>query len=287
MISMPRRCSDMKHRDIRSLQVLRFGRLRSLLGEKIDRKTRRLARPTNLVTASIDQLEQTIATGKIALEAATDRTVSVSSANPTQHVFAPMGNQLERSAQQTAISNAAGRLASRRVLIHDYALRQHYELKFSGVAQDVFSTIREKVDARVASIVPMAVQQFSAVHDNLRSENPEDWSNAVHSCRRILQAVADVLFPATEESRTSGKKEIKLGPDQYINRLACYADDMSSSKRFQEIVGSHLGFLGDRLDAVFEAAQKGSHYTVNRDEANRYVLYTYMLVGDILALSDN
>jgi hypothetical protein len=49
-------------------------------------------------------------------------------------------------------------------------------------------------------------------------------------------------------------------------------------------VGSHLKFLGDRLDAVFHAAQKGSHAAVSHDEANRYVIYTYMLVGDILAL---
>lgn len=235
---------------------------------------------------SIEQLEEQIATAKLGLEAASDRDVSISSANPYQSVFPPGSNYLERAGHQRTISTATQRLSSRRALIHDYVLQRHYELKFSGIAQDVFSTIREKVDARVASIVPNAVQQFSAVHDNLRSENPEDWSNAVHSCRRILQAVADVLFPPTGEPRQSGGKEIKLGPDQYINRLACYAEDMSSSERFQEIVGSHLSFLGDRLDAVFEASQKGSHGAVGRDEANRYVVYTYMLVGDILSLSD-
>ena len=235
---------------------------------------------------SIEQLEEQIATAKLGLEAAADRDVSISSANPHQYLSPQTGNYLERAGHQRTILTATQRLSSRRALIHDYVLQRHYELKFSGIAQDVFSTIREKVDARVASIVPTAVQQFSAVHDNLRSENPEDWSNAVHSCRRILQAVADVLFPPTGEPRQSGGKEIKLGPDQYINRLACYAEDMSSSERFQEIVGSHLSFLGDRLDAVFEASQKGSHGTVGRDEANRYVLYTYMLVGDILSLSD-
>ena len=236
---------------------------------------------------SIEQLEGQISTAKLGLEAAADRNVSISSANPYQRVDQPMSNDLERKGHENTISTATQRLSSRRALIHDYVLRRHYELKFSGIAQDMFSTIREKVDARVAVTVPVAVQQFSAVHDNLRSENPEDWSNAVHSCRRILQAVADVLFPPTQEPRKSDKGEIKLGPDQYINRLACYAEDMSSSKRFQGIVGSHLSFLGNRLDAVFEAAQKGSHNTVTRDEANRYALYTYMLVGDILSLSDD
>jgi hypothetical protein len=37
---------------------------------------------------------------------------------------------------------------------------------------------------------------------------------------------------------------------------------------------------------VFRAAQKGSHAVVGREEANRYVVYTYMLVGDLLSLHD-
>jgi len=82
----------------------------------------------------------------------------------------------------------------------------------------------------------------------------------------------------------SRTREIKLGPDQYINRLICFVQDNSKSERFEEIVGSHLRFLGDRLDAIFRAAQKGSHSSVSREEANRYVVYTYMVVGDILSL---
>jgi len=175
------------------------------------------------------------------------------------------------------------------VLIHDYVSQRHYELKFSDVAQDVFSTIRETVDREVGSVVPDAVQKFNAVHENLRSDNPEDWSNAVHSCRRILQDLADMLFPPQPESRfvKEGKqeREIKLGADHYINRLVCFVEDHSSSSRFEELVGSHLRFLGDRLDTIFRAAQKGSHKSVGREEANRYVVYTYMIVGDILALN--
>lgn len=47
-----------------------------------------------------------------------------------------------------------------------------------------------------------------------------------------------------------------------------FVEDNSASDRFAHLVGSHLGFLGDRLDAVFAATQKGSHATVGRDEAN-------------------
>ena len=81
------------------------------------------------------------------------------------------------------------------------------------------------------------------------------------------------------------EKVVKLGADAYINRLVAYVEEHSSSERFQEIVGSHMKFLGERLDAVFQAAQKGSHAEiVARIEADRYVVYTYMIVGDLMSL---
>ena len=45
-----------------------------------------------------------------------------------------------------------------------------------------------------------------------------------------------------------------------------------------------MRYMGDRLDAIFRAAQKGSHSTVTKEEADRCVVYTYLLVGDILSL---
>lgn len=40
--------------------------------------------------------------------------------------------------------------------------------------------------------------------------------------------------------------------------------------------------------SMFKAAQKGSHDTiVSREEADRYVIYTYLIVGDILSLRES
>ena len=137
-------------------------------------------------------------------------------------------------------------------------------------------------------MVPSAIKKFVLVYDNLKSNNPEDWSNSVHSCRRILQAVADMLYPPSpndliEIERKGGK--IKVGPDNYINRLMIYVEDNSNSERFQDIVGSHLKFLGDRLHAIYSAASKGSHAEIKtREEAEPYIIYTYLFLGDILRL---
>jgi hypothetical protein len=251
-----------------------------------DPKTKEIS--TLIFVESIGALESTIETQKLALESARDGNVSITSANPHQFVRANSGNVYERNNIKKSIGIATTRLSSRRSLIYDFAMSQYYELKFSGIVDDLFSRIRERVDRNIGEIIPSSVKRFSAIYDNMRSDNPEDLSNAVHSCRRILQDLADILFPATEDKvvEANGKqRRVKLGPDNYINRLVAYVEQNSDSERFEEIVGSHISFLGERLDSVFKAAQKGSHATIiNKSEADRYITYTYMLVGDLLSI---
>ena len=238
---------------------------------------------------SIEKLQHDLEMGQASLQAAQDPNVSITSANQYQMVSLPHGNSSERIIIRNQISQSSDRLASRRTFIHHYAIRKHYELKFSGVVDDIFGRVRAFVDESISLTVPDAVKKFTAAYDNLKSDNPEDWSNAVHSCRRVLQDLADAVFPAQQQPhiRTKNGKEIevKLGQDKYINRLMAFIEDSSNSDRFTEIVGSNLGYIGDRLNAVFHAAQKGSHSNVSKEEADRYVIYTYLIVGDILSLS--
>jgi hypothetical protein len=237
---------------------------------------------------SIEELEHQTKIAEKALDAAKDRDVSVSSANPYQTVFTPVGNWYERQQIRDSASRAAKRLSSRRSLIYHYVLKKYYELKFSGIADDIFSRIRERVDSAIGKTVPDAIQKLTSVNDNLRSENPEDWSNAVHSCRRVLQDLANAIYPPRENKEeviNNKPKIIKLGQDNYINRIIAFVEENSNSDRFKEIVGSHTSFIGDRLDSIFKAAQKGSHDNiVSREEADRYVVYTYLIIGDILSL---
>jgi len=231
---------------------------------------------------SIEQLEAQIEAAKIGLDAARDASISVS--NPNQYV-STHANGMERLRLHNELKDAVKHLGARRTFIYSYALQKNLELRFSGIAGDAFSRIRELVDGQVGSLVPSAIAKFNAIYENLQSENPEDWSNAVHSCRRVLQDLADALYPPSDKPVERGGKKISLGPDQYINRLICFAEDQAKSERTEAIIGSQLHYLGERLDALFRAAQKGSHSVISsRDEADRYVVYTYMIVGDLLRL---
>jgi len=264
-------------------------RLAALAGRKYQEKDSKTSESKELVyLESIEQLEHSIGVGEKALESARDPDIAVSSSNPHQYVHLPQGNVMERRGIKSDMAVACGRLARRRALIYGYVVRKHHELKFSGIADDIFTRIRGRVDSAIGQAVPHAVEKLSAVYESLKSENPEDWSNAVHSCRRILHDLADAVFPPREDKTISvqGKpKLIKLGKDNYINRIIAFVEERTESVRFGHIVGSQLSFLGDRLDSIVQSAQKGSHeMIVSREEADRYVVYTYLLVGDVLSL---
>jgi hypothetical protein len=253
--------------------------------EKKDAKTGAVSK--TIYVTPIAELEQMVSVADVEFGAARDPNISISSANPHQYVGGGTTNFLERQGIRQRSAESVRRLSARRSFIHGYALRKNSELKYSGIADDIFSRVRERVDGRIGAHVPDAVQKLAAVYTNLASENMEDWSNAVHSCRRILQDMADAIFPARDDSEkeVNGKiVKIKLGPDNYVNRIIAFVEGKSDSERFQSIVGSHLKFVGERLDSVFQAAQKGSHASVGKDEADRYVVYTYLIVGDVLSL---
>lgn len=237
---------------------------------------------------SIEQLESENQAAKERLRSAVDPNISISSSNPNQFISPVVGNGFERATVIGSISEIAKIIGQRRAYIYQYLSDVYYELRYSSVTEDSFSRIRSVVDTNIANLTPNAVKKFTAIYDNLDSDNAEDWANAVHSCRRVLQDLADVLYPSREDiTKKIGGKErvIKLGPDAYINRIIAYVEGNTQSERFKEIVGSHMKYLGERLDAIFQAAQKGSHAEiVLKEEADRYVVYTYMVVGDLITL---
>ena len=160
-----------------------------------------------LLTESIDQTEQNIRSYELSLSVTGD-------------------NAGERRLLRDHLHIFAERISSRRAFIYTYVLKRYYELKYSGIGYDIFSRNRQQVDRRIGQLLPNTVGKFTAVYENLDLENPEDWSNAVHSCRRILQDLADVLFPPVED----GVKEIDgktktLGQGNYINRIMAYVED--------------------------------------------------------------
>ena len=237
-------------------------------------------------TQLIAEFEELIDSAKIRLAAANDPNVSLSSANPNQYVGAPVGNFHERRDTINSIKEYQKWIQRITGSLYNYILNIYNNLIYGNIVEDTFTNARLSVNSKLEKICPEAIRKFVSVYDNMESENPEDWANAIHSCRRILLDLADVLYPPRDEPITIGKKTIQLGPENYINRLVQFIDSKSSSNTFKSIVGADHKSIGARIDAIYNATNKGTHSEVTKEEASRYLVHTYFLISDIISLMD-
>lgn len=235
---------------------------------------------------TIAELEEIIESQKIRLSAAADPDISLSSANPSQAVFAPPGNKQERSALVSSIISAQKLLQTITGNLYAYILQIYNRLTYGNIVDDTFLKSRMSVNEKLVDLCPKSIEKFISVYDNMDSDNPEDWANAVHSCRRILLDLADALYPPREDIIGKNGKPIKLGRDQYINRLVQFISEKEGSETYAEIVGTDLKSIGERIDAIYNASNKGTHSEIKKDEAARYIIHTYLLISDIIALNN-
>lgn len=262
-------------------------RIAGLAGRRYVKSEEKKGKKTEVEYAKTDliaEIEEMIASQKIRLSSATDPNVSITSANPYQYVGAPAGNATERNqivanikANQALLQKITGNL-------YAYVLKIYNKLSYGNIVEDTFTQARLQVNDELANICPKAIEKFVSAYNNMDSDNPEDWANAVHSCRRILVDVADALYPPQDEPIVVNGKNIKVGADQYINRLIQFIASKEGSKTYKDVVGSDLGSIGMRLDAINDAVCKGTHVEVSKSEASRYIIHTYLLISDIISL---
>ena len=220
------------------------------------------------------------------MKIATDPDVSISSSNPNQYVWPNTNSNIqERSALANQVIDSTRNINKIKSNLYNYIMVIRNNLVYGNTVESVFDRYRELCDKKLKDVCAESIKKFMSIYENLNSNNEEDWANAVHSCRRILKDLADKLYPPCEDIVVDGKT-IKLGNEQYINRLIQYIEKNSSSKAYKKIVGSSLASIGERIDAIYNSSNKGTHAQISKLEAERYIIYTYMLVGDILMIGD-
>jgi DNA uptake protein ComE-like DNA-binding protein len=176
------------------------------------------------------------------------------------------------------INNLSGTISSVANAASKQAARLYASFAFGDIPRRQFDVIRERVDNLLLDICPDAVEKFMSAYEMLGSKSSEDWSLALTSCRRIIKAVSDELFPPSSEQR-DGRK---LGDEHYINRLWAFLDDNLEASSDKDLAKAHVNYLGSFLQRLNDKASKGVHSNVTYEEAVRAVLYTYLTLGDVL-----
>ena len=180
-------------------------------------------------------------------------------------------------------------LSKIKVHIYQYVLGKNYELKYGNTIYEIFERTKINVTEKISKTSKESLKILSSIYDNLNSDNSTDWSNAVHNCRRVLYEISNILYPPSKKEieiwQWKNKKKLKLDDGNYVIRLKQYIKDREKSETFNAIIWSSLDFFSDRIDSLYKSSAKWSHIIIkNKIEAERYVIYTFMLLNDILSL---
>lgn len=260
-----------------------------LLGKKANRISINANNEEVMNYYAIATIEENIIANKIFLEHTQDRNISIIPANPDR--YALLANVIERNTRLERITENTrrltentGLLAERTSFIYSNVKKIYIDLKFSSLTESTWLKMKSKIDSYISEIIPEETQKLIAIYDSLNDDNPEKWATALTSCRRMLKAIADKLYPPTDKIIEKGKQKIKLGEEQFINRLMRYVEEKATHKTLDKITNSNLDYIGKRLDNILNETCKGTHANVGKEEAERCFMHVYMIIGDILEI---
>jgi hypothetical protein len=219
-----------------------------------------------------------------------DVQLSVSSANPHEYVAGFGGlnlagvsssttNVLARlQALTSSITDLAGIRSRVLARVHDFVSKTYYALAFSGAAESIFQRHQVAIDNMLRDAAPDVLEKIPSVSERLAVGDAEAVSQAMNSCRRMIKAFADAVFPPSELPVTLEGQQYQIGSDKVLNRIYLFLRDCCTSESRRER-------LNQTLHRIYDRASAGSHSDVSPDEARSLFLGTYLVLGEILAAS--
>ncbi len=212
-----------------------------------------------------------------------------SSSNPNEWVTGVMGQHaagatrpvsdvLKRIGESREIIAVLSGVRSRVLsLLHAFVTSTYYELAFSGLAESIFEKYRSGVDTLLAKYAGDALEKIPAIYDRLTAGDPEAVSQALNTCRRVIDAFADAVCPPREGSVSINGTDIKVGPENHLNRITVYLHGCCPS-------ASRRDRIRRTIRGTYERVSAGVHADVTLDEAKSLFLQTYLTLGEILLI---
>jgi hypothetical protein len=162
-------------------------------------------------------------------------------------------------------------------LLHAFVSETYYEREFAALAESTFERYRKNVDQLIATSAGDVLTKIPAVIDRLSDGSGESISQALSTCRRIINSFADAIFPPTDDVTEIGGNKLSLDASKHLNRINAYISQSTDSESRRKRLRQNLANLYDRVST-------GVHNDVTADEAFSLFLNTYLFLAEVLQL---
>lgn len=161
--------------------------------------------------------------------------------------------------------------------IYRYAGDVYAELRFSEVQATLFESARVSVDAALVAMGGSALRKLDSISERLTAGDDEAVSQAMSSCRRLIDAAADHLFPAQDDPLVVNGQPLSVKQGNVLNRLSAYVHSRGVS-------GGRADRLRRALSDLYGRVSTGVHADVDGSEATYVFLNTYVVLGELFDL---
>jgi len=160
------------------------------------------------------------------------------------------------------------------------------ELEYGDILSNVFEETRKFVDSKIVEICPSAIEKLTKTYgDVVRGSSSLEWSQIAFACRDILQDFTDSIYrpdylPKDEKPPTREQTKRKL-------ELTLRARTTKLKDTERKLIESQIGYLINYFGKLVDLIQKYTHpvrFKVEKEDAHRCVVYTYLVIGDILRI---
>lgn len=160
------------------------------------------------------------------------------------------------------------------------------ELEYGDILSNIFEETRKVVDSRLVEVCPLAIEKLTKTYsDIITGSSSLEWSQIAFACRDILQDFTDSIYKA--DYRPEG--EISPTREQTKKKLAftLWARMPKLKDKERKLIESQIDYLLSYFSKLTDLIQKYTHpvgFEVTKEDAHRCVLYTYLVIGDILKI---
>lgn len=179
------------------------------------------------------------------------------------------------TSQAGLVGTLAGLAGQVTAVIYRMVTEIYHELLFSDLQATLFAETQAHVDGQLAQAGGSALDKIEKVADRLRDGDPESVSQGLTSCRRLIDACADHVFPARDEPYVIGEQPLSVGASNVLNRLQAFCHSVGLPK-------SRRDRLRVTLKQLYSRCSAGTHAEVTVQEARFVFLQTYVVLGEIL-----
>lgn len=165
-----------------------------------------------------------------------------------------------------------------RKVAHSKATSLYNSIAFSDVPQTGFDILKHAIEDKLLDLNPELAEKLMIAFKSVSTNNPEEWSQALSTCRRFLEGIADQLYPARDETF----KGRSVNQQNYINRIWAFMDQAIESETNKDAAKAHVDYIGSYLQRLYKLSNKGVHTELKKIEAVKTVFHTYLLVADLL-----